>query len=313
MSQRFVVVYSGRYVKWGIEFVATGLAATLKLLGYDVVLTQFDAKGERFPIDQYRDNDIVIMVYNQTMTTMASKNYRPPIGKLVLYNFEPTCVNNVDDYIRRWYEDKYVRSIEAYGVKPDLVLDFCPGGDIWHDKVGIKSVWLPLGYSEAFEIRNTSAKPKYDISFLGKIRTSKRRESIVNGALKNMPINYMKVAMHYDHNLIYKKIAIMMNAPIWLNIHRQGTIKDFADIRVIAYGMCNKCCVVTEESVWSPPFVDGIHWVKVDKDDGMRDDINRLLADNEKRNRIGENGYSFVKKHWNYAIHVERVISDILE
>ena len=220
---------------------------------------------------------------------------------IVLYNFREigekggVCFNS--------WRKGWDLQLSAVGNKVKLVLDYHPHGAPYLSELGLSVAFCPLGYSKCFEIKE-SGDSCFDAVFLGQIFKSGRRKSMLR-------------AMGEDVNLLVYSdgdagigINRAMRCRLWLNLHRSPKSYNFADIRVILYGMSNQLCVVTEPCSWAPPFVSDVHWTVLDSEQYALG-CKTLLASDEKRRWIAKNAYEFIQVYWRFDDHVKTALCEL--
>jgi len=321
---KYVVVYSKKDRVWGGDLIADGLGLSLRKLGKDVEVRRLCFNkykfGDNRGVGGYRKNEfrnciVISMLYYAAF--LMGKLGGINCEKLIVYNFDEIAEgSNTFNKFMAW-----TNSVASkVGRLPDVILDYCPSADIWQDKIesmGIQRVFCPIGYSKRFSLRKTFSN-KYDVMFFGYsgFKDTKERKNDLTRRAKHIQEfrKYFEVdnisTLYAEKRLDDVGLLNVLDSKIWLHLHRLDGFCNFPDIRIIVYGMSNRICVVSEPTRWNPFFVDGVHWFSRTTDE-MIELCPALLKDDELRNRVANNGYLAIKKHWRFEDHVRRALREL--
>lgn len=308
--RRFYILGRRRLVRHGLWLVAHGLEHTAKELGYEA-RTFFLNPEDVEKLPRLNDSDILCVLCDSTLRAFG-KALQGVGGILCLYNFTEIVVGGDEE---RW-SIIFQESIKACGRSPDVVFNYSPLPISWFRGLGFTAIYLPLGYSPAFEMTHSrSRRTRYDASLLGNQtdKNHQRRYSVIKRLKRDgFRVGSIKlpkmVETEYNIKEILKRNQELLNTALWLHVHRRKTHQSFTDIRIVGWGMSNRLCVVSESCVWSPPFRNGVHWVVVEPHKFIGTVRALLNHDPARRLRIAQTGYEFIKTKWRYVDHLQQAL-----
>lgn len=321
--RKFYILGQQRLIRSGMWLVAKGLEHSAKALGYEArsFLLNKEQIGQ---VPLLRDSDILCVLCHISMWYFGEELKRIG-GTLCLYNFSEISVGG-EETTRVWW-DQFQQAIDACGRSPDVIFNYSPLPISWLRKRGFTAVYLPLGYSPAFEFNpSRSTKKRYDVALLGTqihdMRSGKlRKEAAVRRwktlrslsrrgfRVGHLPGNPKVGGGNPESNIttLLQQNKDLLDTRLWLHVHRRLTHQGFTCIRIVGWGMSNRLCVLSEPCAWAPPFEDGVHWVLAE---GKQFFVvaRKLLRDPARYIQIGQAGYDFVRTKWNYIDHLQRAL-----
>ena len=167
----------------------------------------------------------------------------------------------------------------------------------------IQRLWCPIGYDTSFELTPVSGE-KYQAALIGYAPKGSYRRQIINSVeRKGFRVWYVEDFNKSVHDEGLSRI--LHNTAVHLNIHRTPKFTMFESVRVVGMLLSNRAFVISEPS--SDGFlVSGKHYVETDN---FPRSVKYYLAHSEKRSRIAQEGYDYVRTN----CRLEDYISACLE
>lgn len=199
--------------------------------------------------------------------------------------------------LRVWF-DKFRRQQMLY----DYIVDISYNNVLWLKKSYPNVFWCALGYHSIFEVPANKASVA-SVRFIGSLECPRHRR------LKM--IRYINSKLQDNFKIQVEPVDFSQGtygADVHLNLHNypQNSWEAHRTIQL----MCNRQFVLTEKIDDHHPFENRKHWVEADWKD-MPYQITYYLEHSEERNQIAEEGYKFIKEKYNFATHLQRLISEL--
>jgi glycosyltransferase involved in cell wall biosynthesis len=142
----------------------------------------------------------------------------------------------------------------------------------------------------------SGVEQKYDVGFYGAF--TERRKKIVDELGEKFDVHTITTYNHAELNEFINSCKVIVN------LHAYDV--DNLEFR-LAECMAAGACVVSEKQPVGHPFPDHVF---VETDD-LVGEINRLLNDKKRRDKIGKAAYDWIWHHWDIDTNVERVIEKV--
>lgn len=222
-------------------------------------------------------------------------------GPVVLLNLDP-----VGDVIRpapgrrwekgRWLmEKKRARLIRAWRQGFfNLVFDYNPATTKTFRSWGWPSYFFPWGYHPSFEV---SAEPLDEgVYLLGRTTPFRRKMMRRLGG---------QIVQCFDDTAYRSRL--LRTPGVHVNIQQVG-LQTFPVTRILNLLLPNRRCVLSESLGWSP-LEHGRHYLEFDAE-LVPDVCERLMRDRAARERLGQQGYEFVKKCWRLEDNLRHALNE---
>lgn len=218
-----------------------------------------------------------------------------------------------------WYNDKsihlvkWAKKFEQQTKMYDRVIDMSYNNVEWLRSKGHKRVyWCALGYHESFELPRVEGQ-HHEVAFIGSLQEGttgrSRRQAMIkrwNNCLAKDGIKIKCFDGVFDDDLA----SAVHNADIHLNIHISDQ-RCFEMPRIVTLLLSNGKFVITEKIGEHKPFTHKKHLVEVSWKK-FPSTIRHYLKVSEQRNKIARQGYEFVKKHYRFRTHLNRMLRCVL-
>ncbi len=188
----------------------------------------------------------------------------------------------------RWERQIFHRWLK--NSRADWIFEYNPHNcDFWRSK-GVKSVFVPLGYHEKFELRPKNLGDKSAISFIGRLHHMRRR--IMVRMLENLGIDLRHVRDPLKRGLI-SQYAVSLHVGAFDDFHI------YPDLRMSLLAS-NGCLIVSELCDWTPFHDD--EWVECEYDDIPRACQDALSG---KFEGMEEKSTRLYKERFRFRDHIE--------
>jgi hypothetical protein len=219
-----------------------------ELLGYDVKYIQ--------SLSDLNTSDIVICFgFQQMIQTIPNIDEFCKKYKIIIYNTEQLQTPEWTNMIHYM-----INAVEIWDYSMRNI-------NILANKNIFNVRYVPFGYSTAYELINNpddiSRYNKY-LTFIG--TRNNRRQNILNKLSKQYPVDIYG----FDNNKIvfYDNYTKLVESNgIYINIHFY--IPSILEIVRLVPLICNKCCIITENSndpVLDKTFAEYVQWINIESD-----------------------------------------------
>jgi len=239
------------------------------------------------------ENDLLVYLVNK----LPPSHVGTP-GHKVYWNFHPCVPERAHGY-SGYYHKHWVETEKSLRRG-----HFC--AVLEYDKVQYQfmerakwPVWhCPVGYHKSFEVAPSEPLPR-GIYFLGNLSTKRRHWIDIVGA---KTVNYTTTP--------WVQNRLLCTPGVHINV-KLRTMGCFLGLRVIMLLASNARCIVTENSGWSP-LKRGKHCFEATKPEKMKRICADLMRHPEECEKIGRQGYEFVKTHLRLEASLVPVIREVL-
>ena len=300
MKYRFHVVYSREAQRWMGEILGLALMDCLREMGFEATCTL----GPPMAPESADNLDAFIFMGLESIGVMGQG--WPRLGPVFLYNAAET---DEDHRFWRAWRRRLARNYEHTDVRLDAILDYSRNNRDKLRKIGFEKIDLPIGFHERFDF----AQPRwpYAFSFIGRVHPDSRRHQMLAGICRRWPSHFVQARGDRNYFSMTREGLCLQGyqAPVTIQLNRDGKANNFASCRVIMMGMSNRQAVVNERSSWWPECLRDDLWVNSPTERVMKD-AEALIDEPARAKEMGERAYEVIRAEYRLQDHVETAMKE---